>query len=85
MWACGTLDRDSPIMEVINRCGGVANCSPFDVLKMTPLTDASRHLVISILSTNISRIIRATNKPTHLNLQTSTVVRFLHDCVIEVI
>ena len=41
VWACRTFDRDSPVIKIIDRYRRVASPTPFDVLKVTPLTDTA--------------------------------------------
>jgi hypothetical protein len=80
-----TLDSKSPIVEIVDSCGGVAGRAPLYILEVTPLPDAPRNLMVSILPTNVSYLAGATNRITHLNIETSTVVRFLHDRGVKVV
>lgn len=60
VWTRRTLDRESPVTEIVDWCGAMSSCTPLDVLEMAPLPDTARHFVVPVLSENVSHIMKVT-------------------------
>jgi len=49
MRAGGAFNGESPTIKFIDRSSCMTRCTSFEILEVTPLSDAPRHLVVSIL------------------------------------